>query len=198
MVECGGRCSAAALGAMATFTDAIDPAGVAVITGGASGFGLEAARRCAGLGMKTAIIDISDAALTAARAELVELLPSSSSSSSSSSVDAAALVLPIACDVGSWQDCTDAAALVEATFGPAPVAFLFNNAGVASLGGTSQSLFGTDDSDSNWRHVFNVNVFGAVNVLRTFVPRMVSDSSQHRTSGRTSSGGGAVRVPYGR
>ena len=153
--------------AMASFTGAIDGAGVAVITGGASGFGLEAARRCAGLGMRTAILDVSDAALTAAHAELVGLLPGSAA-------DGAATLLPIVCDVGSWQDCAAAAAAVETAFGPVPVAFLFNNAGVASLGGTSQSLFGTDDSDSNWRHVFGVNVFGAVNILRTFVPRMVA------------------------
>jgi hypothetical protein len=36
----------------------LDSEGVAVLTGGASGFGLEAATRCASLGMAIAILDM--------------------------------------------------------------------------------------------------------------------------------------------
>ena len=48
---------------MATAKDVLDAEGVAVITGGASGFGLEAATQCAALGMGVAILDVSERSL---------------------------------------------------------------------------------------------------------------------------------------
>ena len=48
---------------MATAKDVLDAEGVAVITGGASGFGLEAATQCAALGMGVAILDVSELSL---------------------------------------------------------------------------------------------------------------------------------------
>lgn len=86
--------------------------------------------------------------------------------------------MPIRCDVASFEECERAAGEVAAAFGEARIAFLFANAGVSALrgtmGGASQSLFGPDLTDANWRHVLGVNVIGAVNTLRVFVPRMVS------------------------
>ena len=46
------------------------PGGVAVITGGASGIGLAAARRFAGLGMRVAIADLGADRLAAAKGTL--------------------------------------------------------------------------------------------------------------------------------
>nr|MBP8175772.1 SDR family NAD(P)-dependent oxidoreductase [Sphaerotilus sp.] len=45
----------------------------AVLTGAASGFGLELARRCAGLGMKIVMADVQQDALDRAAAEVAEL-----------------------------------------------------------------------------------------------------------------------------
>ena len=52
------------------FAESLDADGVAVITGGASGFGLAAARRCVAAGMRVAILDVSASELRAAEQAL--------------------------------------------------------------------------------------------------------------------------------
>ena len=80
---------------------AIDTAGVAVITGGASGFGDEAARRCVLAGMRTAVLDVSEAELKEAAAWLTALAG-----------DDATKVLPLRCNVTVQEECQAAQAAV--------------------------------------------------------------------------------------
>ena len=55
--------------------EVLRPGGVAVITGGASGIGLAAARRFAGLGMRVAIADLGADRLAAAEGTLAAEAP---------------------------------------------------------------------------------------------------------------------------
>ncbi|MET0371387.1 MAG: SDR family NAD(P)-dependent oxidoreductase [Sphingobium sp.] len=121
---------------------------VAVVTGGASGIGLAAARRFAGLGMRVCIAD---------RAGL----------------DEAAAILgddALAVDV----DVSDRAAMiafadrVAAEIGP--VAVLMNNAGI---GGGGDALTNPD----GWDRVLGVNLMGPVHGVQAFVPAMVESGA---------------------
>mmetsp|Transcript_58333 Transcript_58333/g.156076 ORF Transcript_58333/g.156076 Transcript_58333/m.156076 type:complete len:319 (-) Transcript_58333:81-1037(-) len=150
--------------AQPTARDVFDCSGVAVITGAASGFGLEAARRCAAAGMRLALLDVDEAGLARAKRQL------------EGSGGSASQCLAFRCDVGKYGDCAAAATAVSEAFPGVRIALLFNNAGIAGPSEYEYQghvLDGTP-SDSGWRAVFHVNVFGAVNVLKTFVPGMVA------------------------
>ena len=123
---------------------------VAVITGAASGLGLAIARRAAGLGMKLVLADVERQALARVEEDFRK-----------GGCELIAQVL----------DVSDAAAVAEladqvfARFGR--VDLLFNNAGVAPVG----LLW--EQSDSEFRWAFGVNVLGVANGIRSFVPRML-------------------------
>ena len=124
-----------------------------------SGFGLETATRCLAAGMKVAILDVSADELASATEQL----------------DAGDSLLPQPCNVAVPEDCVNAAAAVAEFAGDAKIGFLFNNAGIqgpASAGG----IIGNPDPESisAWQQIFNVNVFGAVNILKAFVPSMIA------------------------
>jgi len=123
-------------------------AGVAVITGGASGFGLALAGRCAGRGMKVALLDL-DADRAGAEAK-----------SLAESHGVAALGLGV--DVSDAGSVTDAAAAVADRLGRADL--VVSNVGV--------QLFGAVDrlTDDEWRWVLDVNVIGSARVARAFLP----------------------------
>jgi NAD(P)-dependent dehydrogenase (short-subunit alcohol dehydrogenase family) len=126
---------------------------VAVITGGASGFGREFAIQGASLGMKLVLADVDARAL----AETVEMLRASG---------AEAIGVPT--DV---SDATQVDALAKATldtFGG--VHLLFNNAGVGAGG------FVWENSANDWQWVFGVNVMGVANGLRAFTPLMLAQN----------------------
>jgi NAD(P)-dependent dehydrogenase (short-subunit alcohol dehydrogenase family)/predicted GNAT family N-acyltransferase len=128
---------------------------VAVITGAASGFGLEFARRAASLGMRVVMADIESAALEAA---------ASSIRASGASV--------VACrtDVSKPDDIEALACAAYDEWGS--VHLLFNNAGVAPVG----LLWEHDPAD--WQWVLGVNVLGVANGIRSFVPRMLKHNTQ--------------------
>ena len=88
----------------------LDASGVAVITGGASGFGLEAAMRCATAHMSVAILDMDEAKMASASTAL--------------SAAGAAGVLTIRTDVSSWDACVAAADDIAVHFGGQRVTFL--------------------------------------------------------------------------
>lgn len=119
----------------------------AFITGGANGIGLGLARALLAEGAKVAIADIRQDSLDAALALL-----------------ASPQAVGIKLDVASREDFAAAADEAEARLGP--VSLVFNNAGI--------NLFQTIDDSTydDWDWVLGVNLFGVINGVQTFVPRM--------------------------
>lgn len=128
---------------------------VAVITGGASGFGKEFARIAADLGMKLVLADVQEDALDATVAEFqARNVP----------------VIGLRTDVsqaGQVQALADAA--IEA-FGQ--VNLLFNNAGVGAGG------LIWENSERDWEWVMGVNLYGVVHGVRIFTPLMLAAAEQ--------------------
>jgi len=125
--------------------------GVAVITGAASGFGLQASRLAARRGMKVVMADVQADALTIAQHEVEGL---------------GAQVLPFKLDV---SRAIEVEALAEATmqrFGTPT--FVFNNAGVGAGGLVWES------SVRDWEWVLGVNLMGVVHGVRVFTPLMLA------------------------
>ena len=106
----------------------------AVITGGASGIGLGAAKRFAALGMKICLADLSQEALDRAAEQL-----------------SAARVLTVPTDVSKMDEVQRLKERVYADFGE--VAVLMNNAGTSPGGGPW-------DHYERWQRVLSVNLWG--------------------------------------
>ncbi len=123
----------------------------AFITGGASGAGLGQAKVFGGAGCRVAIADIRQDAIDAALAEL-----------RGRGIEAHGVQLDIT-DRAAFARAADE---VEGVFGP--VHLLFNTAGVSIFGPLEQASY--DDYD--W--LVNVNWWGVVNSMQTWVPRMIA------------------------
>ena len=131
----------------------------AVITGAASGLGLEMARRAQALGMRLVLADVEAEPLRRA----VEELRGAGGFA-----------------VGEVVDVSDSAAvarLADRAFDETgDVGLLVNNAGVGGGG------FAWETSEEEWRWVLGVNVMGMVHGLRNFVPRMLAAEARGRGS----------------
>jgi NAD(P)-dependent dehydrogenase (short-subunit alcohol dehydrogenase family) len=127
----------------------------AVLTGAASGFGLECARIGARLGMNLVLVDVQQDALDAATAELTA---------------AGATVLARKVDVSSAAQMEALAQAVQERFG-APH-FVFNNAGVGSGG------LVWENSVKDWEWVLGVNLWGVIHGVRLFTPMMLEAARQ--------------------
>ncbi|CAD5374796.1 putative 3-hydroxybutyrate dehydrogenase [Rubrivivax sp. A210] len=123
----------------------------AVITGAASGFGLEACRIAARAGMKVVMADVQAQALELSAAEIAGL---------------GAEVLPFRLDVSKAAEVEALGAATMARFG-APH-FVFNNAGVGSGG------LVWENSAADWDWVLGVNVLGVAHGIRVFTPLMLA------------------------
>ncbi|MGM9513715.1 SDR family oxidoreductase [Roseateles sp. DB2] len=121
----------------------------AVITGAASGFGLEVARLAAQRGMNLVLCDVQADALAGLEAEF-----------------AGHPLLLRQVDVAKADQMQDLADAVQARFG-APH-FVFNNAGVGSGG------LIWENSLSDWEWVLGVNLMGVVHGVRLFTPMMLA------------------------
>jgi NAD(P)-dependent dehydrogenase (short-subunit alcohol dehydrogenase family) len=130
---------------------ALAPGRVAVITGAASGIGLAAAKKFAGLGMNIVMADVSDG-LEAAAAEVA------AASASGGMIRALAVNVSDRAQVERLKD-----AAYDA-FGE--VALLMNNAGI---GGGAPVL---GDAE-RWRRVLDVNLWGVINGVQVFAPAML-------------------------
>jgi len=126
---------------------AIAPGRAAVITGGASGIGLAAARQFIAAGMKVCIADVDADALEAARTSL--------------GTNAIAVQTNVA-ELAQVERLRDRA--YEA-FGD--VAVLMNNAGTGGGGGPWSGYAG-------WQRVLAVNLWGVVNGVQAFAERMIA------------------------
>src|ERR1043165_2597358 len=122
----------------------------AVITGAASGFGLEVSRIAAAKGMNIVMADVEREALARAADEITKL---------------GAQVLAIPGDVSKAADVEALGAATFERFG-APH-FVFNNAGVGG-GGLLWEV-----SLRDWEWVLGVNVMGVVHGVRVFTPMML-------------------------
>jgi len=131
---------------------ALNSNAVAVITGGASGIGLAAAIRFAGLGLKIAIADIGEDRLSAAAEKISAAAP-----------DGAAAVMTFAADVSRREEVQRLQAAVTERFGGADV--LMNNAGV----GPASSVL----SSANWERILAVNLWGVIHGTQVFAPAMI-------------------------
>ena len=124
---------------------------VAFVTGAANGIGLGICRALARAGAHVALADIEPDTLARARSEIAGL-------------GVRAIALPL--DVSDADAVARAADAVEAEFGK--VHIVCNNAGV-SLGNVRL----LEMTPAQWNWIFGVNVFGVVNGVQTFVPRIL-------------------------
>jgi NAD(P)-dependent dehydrogenase (short-subunit alcohol dehydrogenase family) len=130
---------------------------VAVVTGAASGIGLAAARRFASMGLKVCLADLSAKSLEPAVAEVAAVSPMG---------EAAVLAVPT--DVSKLEDVQALRDAVYAAFGE--VGVLMNNAGTAPGGGPWEHI-------DRWRRVLEVNLWGVINGVQTFTPRMLEQGT---------------------
>jgi NAD(P)-dependent dehydrogenase (short-subunit alcohol dehydrogenase family) len=124
---------------------------VAVITGGASGIGLAAAKRFASLGMKICLADLRQDALDKAAAEL-----------------AGATVITVPTDVSKMDDVQRLKDRAYTEFGE--VAILMNNAGTSPGGGPF-------DHYERWQRVLGVNLWGVINGVHAFTQTMIGQKT---------------------
>jgi NAD(P)-dependent dehydrogenase (short-subunit alcohol dehydrogenase family) len=122
---------------------------VAVVTGGASGIGLAAAMRFAGLGLKICIADLGGERLAAAE-ESLKLI--------------SADCLAVTADVSRLDDVRRLHDAVTERFGGVDI--LMNNAGIQPGSG----MFGPQE---NWRDILAVNLWGVINGTQVFAPDMI-------------------------
>ncbi len=150
--------------------------GIAVITGAASGFGLEASRLAAQRGMKVVMADVQADALAAAQAQIEAL---------------GAEVLPFRLDVSKAAEVEALAAATFARFGVPN--FVFNNAGVGAGG------LIWEHTAADWDWVIGVNVMGVAHGVRVFTGPMLEaaakDASWHGHIVNTASMAGLLNAP---
>ncbi len=132
---------------------ALSPNNVAVVTGGASGIGLAAAMKFAGLGLKVCIADVGGNRLTEAETKLSSVAPGG-----------AANVMAAAVDVSRLEDLAGLETAVQRRFGGTDI--LMNNAGIQP----GSNLFGPRD---NWQRILAVNLWGVINGTQVFAPHMI-------------------------
>jgi NAD(P)-dependent dehydrogenase (short-subunit alcohol dehydrogenase family) len=142
---------------MAGSTGVVTEGRVAVVTGAASGIGLGLSERLAAEGMRVVMADVEAPALTEAadklRASGAEILPVITDVSKAASVDA-------------LRD--------QAFEAFGAVHLLCNNAGVGGPNGPLWLL-----SQGDWEWILNVNLWGVINGIRSFLPAMLTQEVGH-------------------
>jgi len=120
----------------------------AVITGGASGFGLALGESCAAAGMDVALLD-RDGDRARAEADRIR-------------VSCGTVVVGVLIDVADALSVAAAAGLVAEQF--AAVDLLISNVGVQLFGSVERF------TDDEWQWMLDVNVVGSARVVRAFLP----------------------------
>ncbi|MGH2585139.1 MAG: SDR family NAD(P)-dependent oxidoreductase, partial [Dehalococcoidia bacterium] len=146
---------------------------VAVVTGAGSGIGRAFATACASEGMALVLADIEPAAL----AETEALIRA-----------AGAPVLAVPADVARFDEVDAVARAAIDRFGV--VHLLCNNAGVS---GRFAPLWEQDAAD--WEWLLSVNLWGVINGVRAFVPRMLEQGGDCHIVNTASEASFTVR-PY--
>ncbi len=132
---------------------ALLPDSVAVITGGASGIGLAAAKRFAAMGFAVCITDLAKDRLKAAAEEIAAASPHGATKVMADNVDVSD---------AEAMECLEAD--VHKRFGGTDI--LMNNAGIQP----GSDIFGPD---RNWERVLGVNLMGVISGAQIFVPGMI-------------------------
>lgn len=145
---------------------------VAVITGGASGVGRSLAFALGRRGAKIAVGDVDKTAMAQVRADLA-------------AEDIETIVE--FCDVTSLESLTAFADHTESAFNR--IDLVFANAGIGA--GESGAMW--DYSERDWQWCFNVNMWGVINSIRAFMPRLVARNEEAHFV-VTGSGNGALLV----
>lgn len=130
---------------------AIEPGHVAIVTGAASGIGLAAATRFASLGMRIVLADV---------APLDDAVAAISAAAPGGADD----VLAITTDVSRIEEVESLRERTLARFGRVDV--LMNNAGIEAGGRFASSI-------ETWRRILDVNLWGVINGVQTFLPALV-------------------------
>ncbi len=128
----------------------------AVITGGANGIGLAAAKSYARAGMNVCIADVDAEQLATAKAELDALA-------------SAGEVESFATDVADYDAVLALKNAVFDRFGA--VHILMNNAGIGAGGGAYSNLEG-------WQKVMAVNLWGIIHGVQAFVPTLLEQQQR--------------------
>ena len=129
----------------------------AVITGGASGIGLAAAKTFAAAGLRVCIADRPGPALDAAHAALVAAAPKGEAD-----------IRAVPTDVSRWEDVLALKTQAYDAFGE--VGVLMNNAGVGALGKTLEP-------SAAWHDVLGVNLWGAIHGVQAFGRAMIDQGT---------------------
>jgi NAD(P)-dependent dehydrogenase (short-subunit alcohol dehydrogenase family) len=140
-----------------------------MITGAASGIGRSLARRLGALGSPVAIADVDETGLKET---------------------AAGLRVPVLSRVLDVRDAEDQLRFADEVreWLPAPLAAVFNNAGVA----VTSTVLGANPEDDDWLH--DINFHGVVNGTRAFLPILVEQDDGVIVN--TSSVFGLAGMPY--
>lgn len=133
---------------------ALTPGSVAVVTGGAAGIGLAAARNFARLGLRVCIADLGAERLDRAAEAVRDVAPGGRDD-----------VMTVETDVSRVDTLRRLDAAVRERFGGTDV--LMNNAGIQP----GSNLFGPA---KNWEHVLAVNLWGVIHGTHIFVPGMIA------------------------
>ena len=131
---------------------ALAPRHVAVITGGASGIGLAAAKKFLGLGLRVAVADLPGEKLAAAEKELGAL----------------GVAMAVPTDVSQPDSLKHLEATVRDQLGSIDV--LMNNAGVQP----GSDVFGPEE---NWTKVLGTNLMGIVKGTQLIAPGMIAQGT---------------------
>jgi len=147
---------------------------VVVITGGASGVGRSLAFAMGRKGAKIAIGDVDESAMEAVIKELA---------------DEGIEAIVEHCDV---TNCASLSALADAaTIKLGGLDVVFANAGIGA--GETGAMW--DYSEKDWQWCFNVNVWGVINSIRTFMPRLVASGKEAHFVVTGSGNGAYVILP---
>ena len=128
------------------------PRRVAVVTGGASGIGFAAAKKCLGLGMRVAIADLPGDQLAEAEKELGHM----------------GVAMAVPTDVAHRESLKHLEQTVLGQFGA--IDLLMNNAGIQP----GSDIFGPEE---NWTRIIATNLMGIVNGTQVMVPHMMAQGT---------------------